>query len=48
LEGTPQNVRNPGFGQPLSALPTIAEVRLVADLVACIGSIDVVLGEIER
>ncbi len=40
-------VRAPSFAN-LQALPTIAEGRLVADLIACIGSIDIVLGEIDR
>jgi NADH-quinone oxidoreductase subunit D len=40
-------VRSPSFAN-LQALPAIAEGRLVADLIACIGSIDIVLGEIDR
>ncbi len=40
-------VRSPSFAN-LQALPKMAEGRLVADLVACIGSIDIVLGEIDR
>jgi NADH-quinone oxidoreductase subunit D len=40
-------VRAPSFAN-LQALPKIAEGRMVADLVACIGSIDIVLGEIDR
>ena len=40
-------VRSPSFAN-LQALPRIAEGRLVADMVACIGSIDIVLGEIDR
>jgi NADH-quinone oxidoreductase subunit D len=40
-------VRAPSFAN-LQALPTIAEGRLISDLVACIGSIDIVLGEIDR
>ena len=40
-------VRSPSFAN-LQALPKIAEGRLVADLIACIGSIDISLGEIDR
>ena len=40
-------VRSPSFSN-LHALPRIAEGRLVSDLIACIGSIDIVLGEIDR
>ena len=40
-------VRSPSFAN-LQALPRIAEGRLVSDMVACIGSIDIVLGEIDR
>jgi NADH-quinone oxidoreductase subunit D len=40
-------VRSPSFAN-LFALPRLAEGRLVSDLVACIGSIDIVLGEIDR
>ncbi|MBI3895141.1 MAG: NADH dehydrogenase (quinone) subunit D [Acidobacteria bacterium] len=40
-------VRSPSFAN-LQALPRIAEGRLIADMVACIGSIDIVLGEIDR
>src|SRR6202030_4242085 len=32
----------------LQALPKLAEGRLVADLIACIGTIDIVLGEVDR
>jgi len=32
----------------LQALPTMCEGRLIADVVAAIGSIDIVLGEIDR
>lgn len=39
--------RAPGFYN-LQALPQITRGRLVADVVACIGSIDIVLGEIDR
>jgi NADH-quinone oxidoreductase subunit D len=40
-------VRSPSFAN-LQALPRIAEGRMVSDLIACIGSIDIVLGEIDR
>jgi NADH-quinone oxidoreductase subunit D len=40
-------VRSPSFYN-LHALPRIAEGRLVSDMIACIGSIDIVLGEIDR
>ena len=40
-------VRSPSFAN-LQALPKIAEGRMVSDLIACIGSIDIVLGEIDR
>ena len=40
-------VRSPSFAN-LQALPKIAAGRMVADLIACIGSIDIVLGEIDR
>lgn len=40
-------VRSPSYGN-LQALPKLAEGRLVADMIACIGSIDIVLGEIDR
>ena len=40
-------VRSPSFAN-LQALPAIAEGRLLADLIACIGSIDIVLGEVDR
>jgi NADH-quinone oxidoreductase subunit D len=40
-------VRAPSFAN-LQALPALAEGRLVSDLIACIGSIDIVLGEIDR
>ena len=40
-------VRSPSFAN-LQALPKIAEGRLVSDLIACIGTIDIVLGEIDR
>ncbi|OFW27747.1 MAG: NADH dehydrogenase [Acidobacteria bacterium RIFCSPLOWO2_12_FULL_60_22] len=40
-------VRSPSFAN-MQALSRMAEGRMVADLVACIGSIDIVLGEIDR
>lgn len=40
-------VRPPSFVN-LSALPKMIEGRLVADVIACIGSIDIVLGEVDR
>ena len=40
-------VRAPSFVN-LQALPKMAEGRLLADLVAIVGSIDIVLGEIDR
>ncbi|MBI3971176.1 MAG: NADH dehydrogenase (quinone) subunit D [Chloroflexi bacterium] len=39
--------RPPGFYN-LQALPQLVIGRMVADVVACIGSIDIVLGEIDR
>jgi NADH-quinone oxidoreductase subunit D len=41
------HVRAPSFVH-LQALPKMAEGNLVADLVACIGTIDIVLGEVDR
>jgi NADH-quinone oxidoreductase subunit D len=50
-DGSPRpfrcHVRAPSFAN-LQALPKMIEGRLIADVVACIGSIDVVLGEIDR
>lgn len=50
-DGSPRpfrcHVRAPSFVN-LQALPRLIEGRLIADVVACIGSIDVVLGEIDR
>ena len=50
-DGSPKpfrcQVRAPSFAN-LQALPKMIEGRLIADAVACIGSIDVVLGEIDR
>ncbi len=39
--------RPPSFVN-ISALPKLVKGRMVADVVACIGSIDIVLGEIDR
>jgi NADH-quinone oxidoreductase subunit D len=41
------HVRAPSFAN-LQALPRMIEGRLIADVVACIGSIDIVLGEVDR
>jgi NADH-quinone oxidoreductase subunit D len=50
-DGSPKparvKVRTPSFVN-LQALPKMAEGRLVADLIACIGTIDIVLGEVDR
>jgi len=50
-DGSPRpfrcHVRAPSFAN-LQALSKMIEGRLIADVVACIGSIDVVLGEIDR
>jgi NADH-quinone oxidoreductase subunit D len=50
-DGSPKpyrvKVRAPSFVN-LQALPEIAEGGLVADLIACIGTIDIVLGEVDR
>lgn len=40
-------IRAPGFFN-LQGLPVLTNGRMVADVVACIGSIDIVLGEIDR
>jgi NADH-quinone oxidoreductase subunit D len=40
-------VRPPSFIN-LSALPTMVQGRLIADVVAIIGSIDIVLAEVDR
>jgi NADH-quinone oxidoreductase subunit D len=32
----------------LQALPKLVERRLIADVIACIGTLDIVLGEIDR
>jgi NADH-quinone oxidoreductase subunit D len=41
------HIRSPSFIS-LRALPLICEGRLIADVVACLGSIDIVLGEVDR
>jgi NADH-quinone oxidoreductase subunit D len=50
-DGSPKpfrcHVRAPSFAN-MQALAKMIEGRLIADVVACIGSIDVVLGEIDR
>ncbi len=50
-DGTPRpwrmKVRSPSFVN-LQSLPTLVEGRLVADVIAAIGSLDIVLGEIDR
>ncbi|MGO9274171.1 MAG: NADH dehydrogenase (quinone) subunit D [Terriglobia bacterium] len=50
-DGSPKpfrcHLRAPSFAN-LQALPKMIEGRLIADVVACIGSIDIVLGEIDR
>jgi NADH-quinone oxidoreductase subunit D len=50
-DGTPRpwrmKVRSPSFVN-LQSLPTMIEGRLVADVITAIGSLDIVLGEIDR
>jgi len=50
-DGSPKpfrcHVRGPSFAN-LQALPKMIEGRLIADVVACIGTIDIVLGEVDR
>jgi NADH-quinone oxidoreductase subunit D len=50
-DGTPRpwrmKVRSPSFIN-LQCLPVMVEGRLIADVVAAIGSIDIVLGEVDR
>jgi NADH-quinone oxidoreductase subunit D len=41
------HVRAPSFAN-LQALPTMIEGQMIADVVAAIGSIDIVLGEVDR
>jgi len=50
-DGSPRpwrvKVRAPSFVN-LQALPRLVEGRLIADVVTCIGTIDIVLGEVDR
>jgi NADH-quinone oxidoreductase subunit D len=50
-DGSPKpfrcHVRGPSFAN-LQVLPKLIEGRLIADVVACIGTIDIVLGEVDR
>jgi NADH-quinone oxidoreductase subunit D len=50
-DGTPKpyrvHVRAPSFAN-LQTLPLLCEGRLIADVVAAIGSIDIVLGDVDR
>ena len=50
-DGSPKpfrcHVRAPSFAN-LQALPKMIEGRLIADVVACVGTIDIVLGEVDR
>ena len=50
-DGTPKplrvHVRAPSFVN-LQALPQLVVGRLIADVVACIGTIDIILGEVDR
>ena len=50
-DGSPKpyrvKVRSPTFVN-LQALPKLSEGGLVADMIACIGTIDIVLGEVDR
>jgi NADH-quinone oxidoreductase subunit D len=50
-DGSPKplraHFRSPSFIN-LQALPKITEGQLIADVVACIGTIDIVLGEVDR
>jgi NADH-quinone oxidoreductase subunit D len=50
-DGSPKpfrcHVRAPSFAN-LQALPKMIEGRLIADVVACIGTIDIILGEADR
>ena len=41
------HMRSPSFAN-LQSLPTMCEGRLIADVVAAIGSIDIVLGDVDR
>jgi NADH-quinone oxidoreductase subunit D len=50
-DGSPKpyrmKIRAPSFAN-LQALPKLVERRLIADVIACIGTLDIVLGEIDR
>ena len=50
-DGTPKpyrvRVRPPSFVN-LQALETMCVGRMIADVIACIGTIDIVLGEVDR
>ncbi len=50
-DGSPKpyrvHMRSPSFAH-LQTLPTMCEGRLIADVVAAIGSIDIVLGDVDR
>jgi NADH-quinone oxidoreductase subunit D len=50
-DGSPKpfrcHVRAPSFAN-LQALPKMIEGRLIADVVACIGTVDIILGEVDR
>jgi NADH-quinone oxidoreductase subunit D len=40
-------MRTPSFGN-LQALPQMIEGKLIADVVAILGSVDIVLGDVDR
>ena len=40
-------IRPPSFPN-LGAVPTMVEGQMIADVIAAIGSVDIVLGEIDR
>ena len=50
-DGSPKpyrvQLRTPSFVN-LQALPKLCEGHLIADVIACIGTIDIVLGEVDR
>ena len=50
-DGSPRpfrcHVRAPSFAN-LQALPKMVEGRLIADVVACVGTTDIILGEVDR